>query len=279
MHRKFGPAARSHRTGIALLLCCLLVSAASLIAQEPAGEADVISSDETVYSLFVKGGTLMYPILLCSLIVVTLAIERAVSMRKRRVGTSALFDQVAGVLVSRQKATPERLRKAARVCTSDTTIVGKLLEHGLVRLHRDEAHVQAAMEEAAAKEMHRLHRRLRPFAVIATLAPLLGLLGTVIGMILCFGEASAVEATERAQKLSDGIYRALVTTAAGLCVAIPSMLLGHYYQGRVDGVIDLLDENATRFLDHYYGGRSLMPEDRSDPENSVDLPRSAAASS
>ncbi len=264
---------------MALLLSCLLVSAASLIAQEPAGEVDVVPSAETVYSLFVKGGVLMYPILLCSLIILTLAIERAVSMRKRRVGTSRLLDQVAGLLVSRQQATPERLRKAAGVCTSETTIVGKLLEHGLVRLHRDEAHVQAAMEEAAAKEMHRLHRRLRPFAVIATLAPLLGLLGTVIGMILCFGEASDAEATERAQKLSDGIYRALVTTAAGLCVAIPSMLLGHYYQGRVDGVIDLLDENATRFLDHYYGGRSLMPEDRSDPENSVDLPRSAAASS
>ncbi len=75
MHRNLS--ARSRRIGLALLLSCLLVSAASLIAQEPAGEVDVVPSAETVYSLFVKGGVLMYPILLCSLIILTLAIERA----------------------------------------------------------------------------------------------------------------------------------------------------------------------------------------------------------
>lgn len=287
-------AARSQRIGVAAFLSCLLVSTAAAIAQEPtAGEAS--PGEETVYSLFLKGGSLMYPILLCSVIVVTLAIERAISMRRKRVGAPALLDQVAEAVPSRGEAHPEALDKAAEICAADTTLLGGLLRHGLMRLHRDEAHVQAAMEEAATKEMHRLRRRLRPFAVIATLAPLLGLLGTVIGMILCFGEASAAEATERAQKLADGIYRALVTTAAGLCVAIPSMLLNHFYQGRVDSVIDLFDETATRFLDHYYGGRSLM-SDRSvsgsdepvrdktaedklrEEPTSVDFPRSATAS-
>lgn len=282
----------SHRSGFAALLCCLLITTAALLAGEAPAEGTEAAAPgkETVYSLFLKGGSLMYPILLCSIIVVTLAIERAISMRRRRVGTPELIERIAAAVPSRKQATAERLRTAAGICAEDVTLLGKLLQEGLVRLHRDEAHVQAAMEEAATKEMHRLHRRNRPFTVIATLAPLLGLLGTVIGMILCFGEASVAEATERAQKLSDGIYRALVTTAAGLCVAIPSMLLGHFYQGRVDSVIDLFDESATRFLDHFYGGRSLASEgetpDRSEPvrernaddePHDMDLPRSAAA--
>lgn len=291
------PAARGHRTGFAPVLCGLILAAAAVIAEEPAAEGDPARGEETVYSLFVKGGMLMYPILLCSIIVVTLAIERAISMRRRRVGSMAVLDQVTGVLPSRGQAGPDRLRKAIQTSTAGSTLVGKLLEQGLTRLHRDEAHVQTAMEESAAKEMHRLHRRLRPFAVIATVAPLLGLLGTVMGMVVCFGEASAAEATERAQTLSDGIYQALITTVAGLIVAIPAVLLHHLYVGRVDSVIDLLDETSTRFLDHFYGGRSLLAAeqpgeepgragarqerrvprdpDRVEPDR-VDLPRSAA---
>ncbi len=273
-------AAAQHRVAFVAIGCSTLLSTALVLAEDQGAAGAGAASDETVYSLLMKGGTLMYPIFLCSIVLVTVAIERAISMRRKRVGSSKLLDRVIECVPSREKATAENLDAAAESTATDSALLGALLQHGLMRLHRDEAHVQLALEEAATKEMHRLQRRLRPFAVIATLAPLLGLLGTVFGMILCFGEASTAEATERAQKLADGIYRALVTTAAGLSVAIPSMLLNHFYQGRVDSIIDLFDETATQFLDHYYGGRNLPRSEAvkvGEQTSGVERPRSAAS--
>ncbi len=245
------------RTGLRNVVTALGALAATSLAcaqDAAAAEAPQSASQETVFTLMMKGGPLMYPIFLCSFVIATAAIERLISLRRSRIGTPDLVDDVEQALPSRAAAATT----SEEVDVGDT-LIGRVLQAGVGRLHRNEEHAEAALEEIVTKEMHLLDRRLRPFSIVANLAPLLGLLGTVLGMILCFGEASAAESTERAQKLSDGIYRALVTTAAGLSVAIPAMVLNYYFKGRGDRVIDSVEEASSRFLEFYYGD-DAVPE-------------------
>ncbi len=237
--------------GLALLFASvLLTSPRSFAADDPRAPP---REKETVFSLTVKGGWLMIPIGICSIIVLTYGIERTISLRKVRIGSPMVLDQIFADIPQRSRLTKESLHAALTRCDADDSILGRVLKPGVEKLHRDEPHVQTFLEESAAKEVHLLKRRLRPFSVSASLAPLLGLLGTIFGMISCFENASAVDAASRAESLARGIYEALVTTAAGLCVAIPAMALFYYFSGRVDRAADLIDETATRFLDHYFG--------------------------
>ncbi len=212
---------------------------------------------ETVFSLTVKGGWLMIPIGLCSIFVLTVAIERAISLRRSRVGASAILERIFDDLPPRGRITRDDVAAAIALCDADDSVLGRVLRSGVEKMHRDEVHVQEFLREAAAKELHVLKRKLRPFSISASLAPLLGLLGTIFGMITCFENATAVETAARADSLARGIYEALVTTAAGLCVAIPAMALYYYFYGRVDRIADLVEETATELLDHYYGAATV----------------------
>jgi biopolymer transport protein ExbB len=221
-------------------------------------------TSETVFSLILHGGWLMIPIGLCSIIVLTLAIERAVSLKKLRVGSAKILEDIYSALPSRSQLRKDSIASAAAVCEDSNTIVGNILLVAVRKIHRDEAHAQTFLEEAAAKETHFLKRRLRPFSIVASLAPLMGLLGTIFGMIVCFEQAADADAAARADTLAKGIYKALVTTAAGISVAIPALVSYHYFQGRVDRIVDTFDETATAFLDHYYGDGAVRKKSSSD---------------
>lgn len=216
---------------------------------------------ETVYSLTMKGGWVMIPIALTSLVVLTVAIERAISLRAARVGGNATLDRVLGEIPNRAKATKDQVMASMARLDAENTVISRVLREGVEKIHRDEMHVQTFLQEAAMKEFHLLKRKLRPLSISASVAPLLGLLGTIFGMITCFENAAAADASSRAESLARGIYEALVTTAAGLCIAIPAVVVYHYLNGRVDNIADDVDETATRFLDYYFGvplgGRGL----------------------
>jgi biopolymer transport protein ExbB len=227
------------------------------------GKADAEKSADTIYALIMKGGFLMVPIALCSIIVLTVAIERLISLRQLRTAPPGLLEQVFDLLPPGRP--PREIQaRTAKMLRQTASLLGNILEIGVVRVHRSAAYTEAFLQEATAKEAHLLHRRLRPFAAVAQLAPLLGLLGTIYGMIQCFGEAAAADAATRAETLAQGIYQALVTTAAGLTVAIPSLFLFHYFQGRADRVVDQLEEATTSFLDRYYGEK-LPSRQRQEP--------------
>jgi biopolymer transport protein ExbB len=108
--------------------------------------------------------------------------------------------------------------------------------------------VSRAIEDAGSREADRMKRSLRGLAAIAAVAPLLGLLGTVYGMIKAFQQTSSSGNAAKTAELATGIYEALVSTAAGLTLAIPVMLLYQYLSARVDGLIDQLDEEGTEFI-------------------------------
>jgi biopolymer transport protein ExbB len=200
----------------------------------------------------------MIPIGMCSVVVLTWTIERLISLRKARVYSPELLSEMFELVPSRSRATKEHVKEATAHCESQETIVARVVQAGVEKLHRDESHAQTFLEEAATKEVHLLNRRLRPFEVCVAVAPLLGLLGTVLGMISCFEKASLADTASRADTLASGIYVALVTTAAGLCVAIPALLIHHYFLGRVDKVQDAVEEAASEFLDHYYGTATMV---------------------
>ena len=235
-----------------------------------------IEPRETIFTLIVKGGWIMVPIGLCSVLVATVAIERVISMRTSRAGTPGLVDEIVALVPTRGDVAGGKRDEALALCRR-AGVVDRVIRAGVEKLHREEGPVVEALEEAAGREAHKLRRKLRPLAMVAALSPLLGLLGTIYGMITCFENAVAADTASRAATLASGIYVALVSTAAGMSVAIPAMLLNFYFQGRVDRITDHVDESATNLVDHYYGvpapadgntlslkrGRAARLEDRS----------------
>src|SRR5690606_17423647 len=119
--------------------------------------------------------------------------------------------------------------------------IARILRAGLVRVGRPTAEVEKAMEDTAAREVAALRARVRPLNIIGTVAPLVGLLGTVVGMIMAFRTASQA-GLGRAEILAEGIYLALLTTAAGLSIAIPSLLFAAYFNIRIDRAMRQTDE-------------------------------------
>jgi biopolymer transport protein ExbB len=226
------------------------------IAQAPGAATEAVapvSGGETVFTLIAKGGLLMWPIGLCSVVVLMFAIERAISLRRGRTLPVGLLEKLFETLPVDDNS-PEARERATALLTKKKSILGSVLASGISRLHRGLAPTSTILEEAALKEAHLLQRRIRPFSIVETLAPLLGLLGTIYGMISCFENAVSVDAASRAQSLASGIYVALVTTAAGLSVAIPAKVLFHLFEGKVDRIVDGLEESIELFLDHYFSG-------------------------
>ena len=249
---------RSYRTLLLDLVLGLFLCSSTLAAQSvappPPEISGVTESGETIFTLLLKGGWLMIPIVLCSVIVLTLAIERTISLRRSRTIPPDLLDTLYETLPA-HGATRSQQKDASQELEQSSSILGEVLQAGVDKLHRGKVVTETFVREAATKQFHILKRRLRPFSVVASLAPLLGLLGTIYGMIVCFENAAAADAAARAESLARGIYGALVTTAAGLSVAIPSLVFYHYFEGRVDRIADTLEESAADIQEHYFGDR------------------------
>jgi biopolymer transport protein ExbB len=237
---------------LALLGLGSLARAQAVPEPAPGAPEARVKPRETIHSLLMKGGWLMVPIGLCSVIVLTVAIERAISLRQARSTPPGLLAEIYSILPPAEPSREQQV-DAADLLKETPSLLASILRAGILKTHRERATTERLLEEATAKEAHMLRRRLRPLSVIATLAPLMGLLGTVYGMITCFEQAAAIESASRAETLATGIYMALVTTAAGLTVALPSLVLYHYFQGRVERILDRIEDAANEFLEHYYG--------------------------
>ena len=192
--------------------------------QDPAAQAGVVA---TVGEFFDAGGMLMWPILGCSVVVVGLAIERYATLRRARVVPAGIGDAVQQIVQGRASAV------AADVEKSDAP-AGRVLAAGLRRRGRLLADVEKVMEDQLAQEMLLLRGNVRGITLMAAVAPLLGLLGTVLGIADAF---AAVEHTglgrgDNSEALASGIKVALYTTIFGLFVAIPATLLSAHLQAR-----------------------------------------------
>ena len=202
----------------------------------------------------------IYPLLLCSIVAVALVIERFMSLRQIRVAPARLVDEVISVTRASLPAA-DTINKLA-----DNSILGQLLAAGLRAIIAEprltEAGLRAAFESAGRHAVHQLERYLNALGTIASAAPLMGLFGTVVGMIEIFGASGAVTAASGAnpQELAHGISVALYNTAFGLLVAVPSLMFYRYFRGRVDEYTLQLEQAAERMVPHLM--RFAVPANR-----------------
>jgi biopolymer transport protein ExbB len=199
---------------------------------------------QTLWQLFLAGGLLMWPIVAMSLVVVTFGIERLVALRRGRFVPAGLRDGIAALVAAGFDP-----RKAYRTCREFPSAGAAVLEAMLEKVGRPVPEIERAAEVAKDREASRLYANIRPISLAVTVTPLLGLLGTVQGMIMAFYTTANLEAgANRAAELASGIYVALITTFAGLCVAIPAAVIAHYLEGRILRGFRTVDELVDAVL-------------------------------
>jgi biopolymer transport protein ExbB len=196
------------------------------------------------------GGWLMVPILLCSVVALAIIIERFWTLQRKRIAPSGLVLEV-WQLARQGRIDRERLRTLR-----DGSPLGRILAAGLVNLRHDREVMKESIEDTGRHVVHELHRFLNTLGTIAAIAPLLGLLGTVIGMIKVFAVITT-EGVGDPGVLAGGISEALITTAAGLSVAIPSLMFYRYFRGRVDELVITMEQEAIKLVEVLHGERDI----------------------
>ena len=200
-----------------------------------------------MFAILQAAGWPIWFLLAASIIAVALIIERAVSLRAKKIIPPTLFDQVVEVY-RRQGVSEEVLQRLAQ-----DSPLGAVLAAGL-RNHRSSRYVmKEAIEEAGRAVAHELERFLTTLGTIATAAPLLGLFGTVIGMIEIFGSQSPTGSNP--QQLAHGISIALYNTAFGIAIAIPSLVFYRHYKNKVDTFVVEMELLASKLVDLLHGER------------------------
>ena len=200
-----------------------------------------------MFAVIQAAGWPIWPLLLASIIAVALIIERAVSLREAKIVPPTLLDQVTSVY-ARRGLTTDILDKLAQ-----DSPLGEVLAAGL-RNEKSPRHVmKEAIEEAGRATAHNLERFLTTLGTIATAAPLLGLFGTVVGMIEIFG--SQTPGGTNPQQLAHGISIALYNTAFGIAISIPSLIFYRHFKNKVDGFVVQMEQAASKLIDIVHGER------------------------
>lgn len=200
---------------------------------------------ESALELLAKGGLVMIPIGICSIVVVAVAIDRFIRLRLRRVAPPGLARGLRDILRQPQKPLESALEHLDEHRPGP---LADVLRAGIHQIPHGPQAVEKTVEDAAAREAERMRRSLRPLSAVAQLAPLLGLLGTIYGMITAF-QAAAAAGVGKGEQLAAGIYEALLTTAAGLTVAIPALLVHQILAGRIDRLVDALEQDIEGVLE------------------------------
>ena len=190
----------------------------------------------------------MWPILVCSVLALAIIVERCWSLRRSVVAPKDLMSHIQGMTLG------DRLTNEQIDAVRETSALGQILAAGLSRQTQQAFLIKDAIEEAGGHVVHELERYLNALGTIAATTPLLGLLGTVIGMIKVFSAITAVGVGDP-QVLAGGISEALITTAAGLSVGIPSLMFHRYFSGKVNELTVAMEQDALRFMEVLQSGR------------------------
>jgi biopolymer transport protein ExbB len=188
------------------------------------------------------GGWIMFPIVACSVAAVAIVLERLWTLQEKRVLPPGVANQVWDA-VQHNQIDVEHIQRVHQ-----SSPLGQVLAAGLAHRHAPREVLREVVEDAGRHTVHDLERYLNPLGTIAAISPLLGLLGTVSGMIRSF-TGIMTEGVGNPAVLAGGISEALVATAAGLSVAIPSLIAYRYLRGRVDGLVVKIEKESTRFIE------------------------------
>ncbi len=204
--------------------------------------------DVNLLNLLAAGGWVMPVIVLCSVIALAISIERSVALNPTRIAPPHLLANVWKQLKAGE-LDAQRL-KALR----QGSPLGVILAAGLANRSQGRDVMKESIQEAAGHVVHNLERYLNTLGTVAAIAPLLGLLGTVVGMIRVFTEIT-IQGTGNANALAGGISEALITTAAGLVVAIPSLVMHRYFTGKIDTIVVGLEQETIKLVDALHTGK------------------------
>jgi biopolymer transport protein ExbB len=233
--------------GLALLLGGLALAAPYSAAQEKSDTKATAKSDlspanakaapkakgffEILFSGGIVGIIIMLALIGLSLTAAYLVFDNILSLRKTDLLPEKLAADVRAALSRAQ------LAEAEQACQGQPSLLAFVLNHGLSEAEGGWSEIEKALEESLAEQAARLYRKVEYLSVIGSLAPMLGLLGTVVGMLLAFQEVATSEGKAGAADLAEGIYQALVTTVVGLIIAIPALGAFAVFRNRVDGLI------------------------------------------
>ncbi len=199
-----------------------------------------IPSGIDLLTLFASGGAFMIPIAVMSFLVVALSVERLLTLRKRKVIPKSLIDQLRQLTDPLDRFNPS---DAYDLCVDQPSSTARVIKAMLMRTGQSMADVERTATETIDREADRLAAPIRWLTLAAAATPLMGLLGTVWGMIVAFHESTTLTADRsRSEQLSEGIYTALVTTLAGLIVAIPAAILALYLENRLAKLFHSLEQ-------------------------------------
>ncbi len=212
------------------------------VAWAKTGAGGRVPNESGLIELYVTGGVFMHPILLCSVLGLAIILERLYFFAKARTDTRRLMGELLRVLQD------EGFEAAQRMLHSKRGPIAAVLHSGLLRAKKGPEAVEKAIETAASIHTAGLERGLIWLATVANIAPLLGFLGTVSGMIHAF-EAIAGAEEVSAKLVATGIYEALITTAAGLIVAIPVQTAHNYFVSRIDKFVIDMEESGAELID------------------------------
>ncbi|MCE9554547.1 MAG: MotA/TolQ/ExbB proton channel family protein [Planctomycetes bacterium] len=206
-------------------------------AKSAKGESVAASTQRSLISFFRDGGPLMYPILGCSVIMVLFSFERMISLRRRKIIHKPFVKQFLHQI---REGKFDR-EDALDFCESNHSVIAGVFAAAVRKWGRPAVEVEQAILDAGERAANGMRRNLRLLNGVATISPLLGLLGTVFGMIMSFNEIAHADAMGSPEQLAGGIGMALLTTAFGLTVAIPSMISYMYFLSRVDRLVMEID--------------------------------------
>jgi biopolymer transport protein ExbB len=183
---------------------------------------------DSLYDIVLSGGPLMIPIALCSVVALTYMVERSIRLKRSRLGDRGFQTRLVAAVQSGGASA------GLGVCEQTTNAQARVMAVGLRHAHDEWQRREKAVEDAGAREVDRLSANLRPLVVVGMIAPLLGLLGTVWGMIDAFANIALADGLGKPETLAAGISQALVTTAAGLAVAIPTQAAYYWFKSRIE---------------------------------------------
>ena len=227
-----------------LLLQAQMEQAAAAVAENPVLTEVVETANEmNLWDMAVKGGWVMVVLALLSVICVYIFVERLMVIKKASKVDPVFMDRI------RDYVKTDELKSAINYCRVTNSPVSNMIEKGLERLDRPAAEVQAALENAGNLEVAKLEKGLSVMATISSGAPMIGFLGTVLGMVKAFWEMANAGNNIDITLLSSGIYEAMITTVGGLVVGIIAMFAYNYLVSKVGDVTNTLEAQTLSFMD------------------------------
>ena len=197
------------------------------------------------WKIFLAGGPVMWPILFCSIWALSIIIEKLLHLRRVRIDAGEFLK---GIM---EKIKQQKIKEAVAACEATKSPIGPILKAGILKHSLTREQIKEAIQDASLYEIPRLERNLSTLATIASVSPLLGLLGTVTGMVRCFQTIQIKAVSSHPVNpgdLAGGIWEALLTTVAGLIVAIPVFVAYNYLVSRVNNFILEMERAATELV-------------------------------